>query len=43
MLALTRQTVNQSLKALEAEGVIRRQRGGVEIVDLTGLTRPDRR
>ncbi len=43
MLALTRQTVNQSLKALEAEGVIRRQRGGVEILDLTGLTRPDRR
>ena len=43
MLALTRQTVNQSLKALEVEGVIRRQRGGVEILDLTGLTRPDRR
>lgn len=33
MLSLSRQTVNQILKQLEEQGVIRLARGGVEILD----------
>ncbi len=37
MLAVSRQTINQNLKALEARGVLRLNRGGLEIVDLASL------
>lgn len=37
MLSLSRQTVNQCLKELEAAGAIRRCRGAVEIVDVDRL------
>ncbi|MFM2262207.1 MAG: catabolite activator [Pseudomonadota bacterium] len=37
MLSLSRQTVNQSLKELEAGGSIRRNRGSIEIADLEKL------
>lgn len=37
MLSLSRQTVNQSLKALEAAGAIRRCRAAVEILDVDRL------
>ncbi|MBK1615934.1 Crp/Fnr family transcriptional regulator [Rubrivivax gelatinosus] len=37
MLALSRQTVNQSLKELEAAGLLRRSRGAIEILDLARL------
>lgn len=37
MLSLSRQTVNQCLKALEAAGAIRRCRGAVEILDADRL------
>lgn len=37
MLSLTRQTVNQALGELEADGAIRRLRGAVEIVDAARL------
>lgn len=39
MLALSRQTVNQTLKELEAAGVIKRARGAVEVLDLGALRR----
>ena len=37
MLAVSRQTVNQNLKELESRGVLRLNRGGLEIVDLAAL------
>jgi CRP/FNR family cyclic AMP-dependent transcriptional regulator len=37
MLSLSRQTVNQILKQLEAQGVVALVRGGVEIVDIEKL------
>jgi CRP/FNR family cyclic AMP-dependent transcriptional regulator len=37
MLSTSRQTVNQVLKKLEAQGLVRLQYGRVEIVDLKGL------
>ena len=37
MLALSRQTVNQILKQFEAQGVVRLQRGGIEILDIDRL------
>jgi CRP-like cAMP-binding protein len=37
MLATSRQTANQLLKDLEAQGLIRRSRGKIEILDLAGL------
>ncbi|WP_241517103.1 Crp/Fnr family transcriptional regulator [Roseateles puraquae] len=39
MLALSRQTVNQALKELEAAGALRRARGAVEVLDLDALRR----
>ncbi len=39
MLAVSRQTVNQNLKELEARGVLRLNRGGLEIPDLAALQR----
>lgn len=39
MLAASRQTINQNLKALEARGVLRLGRGGLEILDLATLQR----
>lgn len=39
MLALSRQTVNQTLKALEAAGALRRTRGAIEVLDLEALRR----
>ena len=39
MVALSRQTTNQILKELEAQGVLRLQRGGIEVVDLGALRR----
>jgi CRP/FNR family cyclic AMP-dependent transcriptional regulator len=39
MLAVSRQTVNHLLKALEAEGLVRLKYGRVEILDLKGLRR----
>lgn len=39
MLALSRQTVNLTLKELEAAGLVRRARGAVEVLDLAGLLR----
>jgi CRP-like cAMP-binding protein len=40
MLSTSRQTVNQVLKALEAQGLVRLKYGRVDIVDLKGLRRP---
>ncbi len=37
MIGVSRQTTNQILKELEAQGILRVQRGGMEIVDLPGL------
>ncbi len=37
MLAVSRQTVNQNLKDLESRGVLRLNRGGLEILDLAAL------
>ena len=37
MLSTSRQTVNQVLKGLEAQGLVKLQYGRVEIVDLAGL------
>lgn len=37
MLALSRQTVNQALKELEAAGAIRRSRAAIEVLDLAAL------
>jgi CRP/FNR family transcriptional regulator, cyclic AMP receptor protein len=37
MLSTSRQTVNQLLKALEADGLVSLKYGRVEIVDLKGL------
>jgi CRP/FNR family transcriptional regulator, cyclic AMP receptor protein len=42
MLSTSRQTVNQLLKALEAEGWVRLKYGRVEILDLKGLRRAAR-
>jgi len=39
MLSVSRQTVNQLLKALEAEGLVQLKYGRVEILDLNGLRR----
>lgn len=39
MLALSRQTVNQSLRELEDRGAIRRSRGAIEILDADALQR----
>lgn len=39
MLSISRQTVNQALKALEAEGLVRLKYGRVEILDIKGLRR----
>jgi CRP-like cAMP-binding protein len=39
MLGMSRQTVNQLLKALEVEGLVRLKYGRVEILDLKGLRR----
>jgi CRP/FNR family transcriptional regulator, cyclic AMP receptor protein len=39
MLSMSRQTVNQLLKALEADGLVRLKYGRVEILDLKGLRR----
>lgn len=39
MLSLSRQTTNQILKQLQAEGAIRLARGGIEILDLDCLKR----
>ncbi len=37
MLSLSRQTVNQLLKDLEAKKLVRVSYGGIELVDLDGL------
>lgn len=37
MLALSRQTINHALKELELRGLVRRNRGSVELLDLDGL------
>lgn len=37
MLSLSRQTVNQILKQLESQGLLRLTRGGIEILDLAAL------
>jgi CRP/FNR family cyclic AMP-dependent transcriptional regulator len=37
MIGVSRQTTNEILKGLEAQGVLRVQRGGMEIMDLAGL------
>ncbi|SFD52952.1 Crp/Fnr family transcriptional regulator [Paracidovorax konjaci] len=37
MLALSRQTTNQILRDLQARGLLRMHRGGIEILDLAGL------
>ncbi|CAM3925621.1 Crp/Fnr family transcriptional regulator [Paracidovorax anthurii] len=37
MLALSRQTTNQILRELQARGLLRMHRGGIEILDLPGL------
>jgi len=37
MIGVSRQTTNQILKELEAQGILRVQRGGMEILDLSGL------
>jgi Mn-dependent DtxR family transcriptional regulator len=42
MLSTSRQTVNQLLKALEADGLVRLKYGRVEILDLKGLRRAAR-
>lgn len=39
MLAVSRQTINQNLKELEVMGVLRLNRGGLEIADLAALQR----
>jgi CRP/FNR family cyclic AMP-dependent transcriptional regulator len=39
MLAVSRQTINQILKELEARGVLRLNRGGLEIADMAALQR----
>jgi len=39
MLSVSRQTVNQILKDLETQGLLRRARGSIEILDLDGLRR----
>ncbi|MCA0213320.1 MAG: Crp/Fnr family transcriptional regulator [Proteobacteria bacterium] len=39
MLAVSRQTINQNLKELEVMGVLRLNRGGLEITDLPALQR----
>ncbi|MGE0329533.1 MAG: Crp/Fnr family transcriptional regulator [Ramlibacter sp.] len=39
MLAVSRQTINQNLKELEGMGVLRLNRGGLEIADLAALQR----
>jgi DNA-binding GntR family transcriptional regulator len=37
MLALSRQTVNQILRQLEAQGAVRVERGAIEILDMGKL------
>jgi CRP/FNR family transcriptional regulator, cyclic AMP receptor protein len=37
MIGTSRQTTNEILKGMEARGVMRVQRGGMEILDLPGL------
>ncbi|WP_153565769.1 helix-turn-helix domain-containing protein, partial [Pseudomonas aeruginosa] len=37
MLSLSRQTTNQILKDLEAQGILQLSYGGIEILDLAGL------
>lgn len=37
MIGVSRQTTNQILKGMEAQGILRVQRGGMEIVDLPAL------
>jgi len=37
MLSISRQTVNQILKDLEAQGLLHRARGSIEILDLAQL------
>ncbi len=37
MIGASRQTTNEILKELEAQGILRVQRGGMEIVDLPAL------
>lgn len=39
MIGISRQTTNEILKGMEAQGVLRVQRGGLEIVDLPALRR----
>jgi CRP-like cAMP-binding protein len=39
MLSLTRQTVSTVLRALEAEGLVRRHYGGIELLDAVALAR----
>jgi len=43
MLSLSRQTVNQSLKELEAAGAIQLGRGAIEILDVARLAQPEQR
>lgn len=42
MLAVSRQTTNQILKELEAQGVVHLNYGEIEILDLTGLRKAAR-
>jgi len=37
MIGISRQTTNEILKGLEAQGILRVQRGGLEILDLPAL------
>jgi CRP-like cAMP-binding protein len=39
MLSLTRQTTNQLLKALQADGIVRLHVGEIELVDVDALRR----
>jgi len=43
MMSLSRQTVNQILKQLEAQNLIRLARGGIEILDINALRTMARR
>lgn len=37
MIGISQQTTNEILKGLAAQGILRMERGGMEIQDLTGL------
>ena len=39
MLSVSRQTVNQILRDFEAQGLVQRTRGSIEILDLASLRR----